>query len=87
MDRYFVVVPDEEQRKEPTWWLGYMTVWKRALDPQHEMSLGGRKVHSIPCASEQEAVDLAHTMRDAAANELLLRAKEIRAIQCLVSGK
>ena len=87
MDRYFVVVPDEEQRKEPTWWLGYMTVYKRGLDPWFEASLRGYPLTATPCASEQEAVNLFEAMRDAAANELLLRAKEIRAIQCVVSGK
>ena len=83
MDRYFVTVPSEDRRKDVRWWLENLTVRKvdGALFEEHP----GKGV--IPCATEEEAVALAHAIRDAAANDLLLRAKEIRAIQCVVSGK
>ena len=87
MDRYFVIVPKEEQRKDPKWWLAHLIVWKQSLAEWYEAGPTSASVCAIPCATEETALNLAHAIRNAAAEELELRAKEIRAIQCVVSGK
>ena len=90
MDRYYVPVPNGQQREKARWWLENLVVY-RARSAQEVASMHASTycdLHEVlGCTTAEEAVALAHSMRDAVANDLELRAKEMRAIQCVVSGK